>query len=380
MPLLKELRSLFRLIARTPRSDKAITFYSEEEGYFAYFEGLVEELTQHAGATICYLTSDAADPILATKSERVRAFHLDRLLPFYMLFCRCQVFVMTLTDLHRFHLRRSIHPVHYVYAFHALGSTHMVCREGAFDHYDSMLCPGPHHVREVRRREQLAGLRPKQLIEAGYPRLDRICRARRARAGSNEPPPARRIVLVAPSWHAGNLFDVCGVEPIEVLAAAGFHVIVRLHPETRKRAKALVAALASRFCGVDGVELEQSVLTDESLLRADVLVTDWSCVAFEFAFGTERPVIHVDVPRKVHNPRYQELDLEPFEVTMRSRIGVVVPPAEVARLGEVAARLVQERATWGPRIAELRAQHVFAPGQSARIGAEHILKLAGEQA
>ena len=32
------------------------------------------------------------------------------------------------------------------------------------------------------------------------------------------------------------------------------------------------------------------------------MVSDWSGVAMEFAFGLERPVLFIDVPRKTNNP------------------------------------------------------------------------------
>ena len=61
-----------------------------------------------------------------------------------------------------------------MYLFHALVSTHMMYRYGAFDHYDSILCVGPHQVAEIRKHEEINKLSPKRLIEAGYYRLERI--------------------------------------------------------------------------------------------------------------------------------------------------------------------------------------------------------------
>ena len=72
--------------------------------------------------------------------------------------------------------------MHYVYVFHSMGSTHMVDHENSYDHYDSLLCAGPHHVAEIRRREQLKGLPPKHLFAHGYPRLERLVEARRGGA------------------------------------------------------------------------------------------------------------------------------------------------------------------------------------------------------
>lgn len=61
--------------------------------------------------------------------------------------------------------------------FHGFASTHMVLREEALDHYDTIFCSGPVQIKEIRAREAMKGLPEKKLIDTGYGR-------RRAPAGS----------------------------------------------------------------------------------------------------------------------------------------------------------------------------------------------------
>jgi len=51
-------------------------------------------------------------------------------------------------------------------------SSHMIYRAGAFDHFDSILCVGPHHIDEIRAWEKLNGLPAKRLHQHGYAPLD----------------------------------------------------------------------------------------------------------------------------------------------------------------------------------------------------------------
>jgi YidC/Oxa1 family membrane protein insertase len=81
---------------------------------------------------------------------------------------------MTMMDLDNLQLKKSINPVHYVYLFHSLGSTHMVDHANSYDAYDSLFCVGPHHVNELRKREELQGLKPRLLFEYGHPRLENL--------------------------------------------------------------------------------------------------------------------------------------------------------------------------------------------------------------
>ena len=92
MRLIKEFAELWRMRFRTPPSDRAITFYSEHESYYAYFEGLVDALKARSDIRFCYVTSDPDDPILTATDSRIHAFYLDKLLPFFMKLVNCRPF------------------------------------------------------------------------------------------------------------------------------------------------------------------------------------------------------------------------------------------------------------------------------------------------
>ena len=72
---------------------------------------------------------------------------------------KATVMVLTMMDLGNLQLKTSINPVHYIYIFHSMGSTHMVDHANSYDAYDSLFCVGPHHVAELRRREALSGIK-----------------------------------------------------------------------------------------------------------------------------------------------------------------------------------------------------------------------------
>lgn len=334
------------------RDKKEIVFYSEGKNYFPYLEGLLRELDNS-----CYATSDLNDPALVMADT----FHIGKLLPFYMALANCRVLVMTMPDLNQFHIRRSIHPVHYVYVFHSLVSTHMIYRYGAFDHYDSILCVGPHQVEEIQKHEKLYGLKPKNLIEAGYYRLEKLYEAYKDYKKEDD----EINILVAPTWGPTNLLEICREELLNMLVRKGYKVTLRLHPETVKR---------HQFSTHDGVALETSVVDMDSLVKADILITDWSGIGLKYAFGTERPVIFIDTPPKVRNPRYRELDIRPVESYLRNKIGIIVPPNELGWI----PLLVRDFIAGGEYksfIPKVRDEYVFNFGKSSKIGADYIRSL-----
>lgn len=347
MDILKEIKDLKRV-------GSEVIFYGESRNYFPYLEGLYRELDGNAS----YITSDLGDPVLQIPNT----FYLDKLFPFYMVTANCKVLVMTMTDLNLFHIRRSFRPVHYVYVFHSLVSTHMIYRQGAFDNYNSILCVGPHQVSEIRRREELYNLTPKKLVEVGYYRLEKLYEAYKKYTKDSD----QITVLVAPTWGPSNLLNYCGEELLEVLLTRGYKVILRLHPETVKR---------RQFRSYDNVSLETSVVNMDSLVRADILITDWSGIGLKYALGTERPVIFIDTPPKVNNPKYKELGMEPIEMSLRNKIGTVVSLKDIRDIPGIIQGSLSNGTTWKNKLSKLRSEYVFNFGRASEVGAEYIREL-----
>lgn len=372
----RELSHYRRFTKKTPEEDKAIVFYAEHGGYYPNYEGLIEELTNNRKQTICYITSDPNDSILATENPRIKPFYIKKMLTFFMAFIKCRVFVMTLTDLNQFHLKRSANSVHYVYVYHAMVSTHMMYLPGAFDHYDSILCVGPHHIEELRKYEEMKGLPAKQMIESGYYRLERIYGKYRKYLETDYSLKNKATVLIAPSWGKGNVLESFGEHLVEMLLNRGLNVIVRPHPEIVRRTPELIDAIEKKFGENEAMTLEMSVSTDDSLLKADVMICDCSGVALEYAFGTERPVLFLDVPQKIRNENYQELGIEPIELYLRSKIGIVVSPENVDTVPEQIENLMAEKDEYQEKIAGLREKYVYAFGKSSKVGADHIINIA----
>ena len=372
----REFADIYRFFWKTPIGERSVVFYAEHEGYFAYFEGLIRELTELRGLTIAYITSDVKDPIFsmeAAKKGKIFPFYIRTLLPYFMLFVHSKVFVMTMTDLGHFHIKRSINQVHYVYLFHALVSTHMAYRESAFDSYDTILCAGPHQVAEIRQREKLKQLPPKNLMEAGYYRLERIYNS--YKNFKHKRRDDKKVILIAPSWGKDNVLEACGGYLIDKLLNAGYEVIVRPHPETIRRFPKLVDSFAVRFGNNDFFTLERSVASDDSILRADVLISDTSGITLEYSFGTERPVLFIDVPPKVRNENFRELEIKPIELALRDKIGIIVSPKKLDDIDQMIDNLISKKDDYQESIRVLRAQYVYAFGQSSKISSKYITDL-----
>ena len=368
----------YRRFQRLPPRDRNIVFYSETHQDWHHLQPLIDFLTERLTRTVCHVTSDSTVPLPSAPGLHGFRIGSGAICSWFFQTLKADVMVLTMLDLQNFHLKRSVHPVHYAYVFHSMGSTHMVDHASSYDHYDSLLCVGPHHVAEIRRREELHRLPPKHLFEHGYPRLERLVALAAGQAPA--PPPAHTTALLAPTWGEQSILHVCGEPLIAALLGAGIRVILRPHYQTTRLAPRLIEGLVARFGGDPNfrhvVRMEESA----SLFDSDVLICDWSAMAIEYALGLGKPVLFVDVPPRVRNPSYADLGLEPMEMRIRREPGAVLPLDRVAEAPRYVAELLRDPADLRKRNAERREAWVFNFGRSVEAGAREIARLADERA
>jgi YidC/Oxa1 family membrane protein insertase len=283
-------------------------------------------------------------------------------------------------DLGTFHIKRSRHQVHYIYVHHSIVSTHMIYRQGAFDNFDSILCVGPHHKEEIRATEDLYSLKPKILVKVGYGNLDSILLSTDSpddsAEGNTTVAAEGKRILIAPSWGENGLLESHGAELAEVLLGAGHHVIVRPHMMTIRQRPKLLNSLRERFASYPEFHLELGLSFQGTVGQADIMISDWSGAALEFAFGLERPVIFIDVPRKINNPDYQKIPCVPVEVMLRSDLGEVVSPDRLSDVPAIVDRLCQNPGLWQDRIRELRSRWIYNIRTSGKVAADYIAETA----
>lgn len=356
-----------------------IVIYSESGQDWHYFEPLVEVLNAELQKKVTYVTSDVTDAGLSRKHELFNAICIPAgfFLTLYFNMQKADVVVLTMMDLDNLQLKKSINPVHYIYLFHSLGSTHMVDHANSYDAYNSLFCVGPHHVAELRKRESIAGLPVRNLFEYGHPRLENLLAAASMPRDAHSGPP---VALIAPTWGDGSIFNTCGDELTGLLLEAGYHVIVRPHYQTLTLTPDVIKQLQAKYGDHEHFEYQDRMGESDTLFRSDVLISDWSAMAIEYALALEKPVLFVDLPRRVRNPDWQELEIEPLEASFRKLAGDIVSPQNLAEVPGKISRLLEAREEFQQAMQTLRPQMVFNIGNSIELGAREIARLADEAA
>jgi hypothetical protein len=361
----------YRQFQKLPPGQKRLVFYSEGAADWPHLEPLIREFGSD-GTRVTYLTSATDDPGLS--SGLVDASFIGAGMMRTILFrtMAVGVLVMTMPDLGVFHLRKSAHPVHYVYVFHAINSAHMIYLRHSFDAYQTILCCGPHHMRELRELEKLNGLQERKLIEHGYGRLDTLLATGELPGAETDRPAGPTRVLLAPTWSENGIVELCARELIEALLRAGFDVTFRPHPMSRRQSADKLIAIASAFSSHPSFALDDKIATHASLTASDVMITDWSGIAFEYAFALMKPILFIDTPPKVRNLDYREMTSPPLEVALRTELGGVLAVEDILDAPARIEGLVSGVRPHRELLLALRSQCVFNVGTSAKTGAEAI--------
>ena len=362
--------------------NKHIVFYSEKSGFYRYYKDLIAELLKRSNLTVHYITNDPKDVIfkVAETEPRIKPYYIGiKKLNILMMLLETDMFVMTTPELGKYYLKRSYvkKDIEYVYCPHDSMSSFYGFKEGAFDNFDTLLCVGEHFKKEIEKTEQVYGLKPKTLVEFGFPLADYLVKMgeeenlKRAKNGSDV-----KKILVAPSWQEDNLLDSCLDDIISGLYADGYKLIVRPHPEYIKRYGARLNKILDKYKDYDKEKLvfETDFSASESVYSSDVLITDWSGIGPEFCFATKRPAIFINTKEKCCNPNWGKIGMTPVEISLRKELGVCLEKSETKNIKVAVDELLKNGESYGNRISGIFDKFLYNHGCAAEAGAKYILR------
>ena len=354
--------------------EKQIVFYSEKNGFYKYFQNVIEAILRKTDIVIHYITNDPNDEVFNLASDNFQVYYIgENKLIVLMMKMEADIVVMTTPDLQKYHIKRSMvkSDIEYIYMDHAIGSVNMTFRKHAFDYFDTIFVPNDITFEEFRRQEEFYGLKKKELVKCGFGLIDNMIAAYEKSEKSKNGP---KEILIAPSWQQDNLLDLC-IEPVlEQLLGKGYHVTLRPHPQYVRHFEQKLLALRDKYSEYEDFTLQMDFSSNSTVFEADVLITDWSGIAYEYSFTTLKPTLFINTPMKVMNPDYQEIGLEPFDVIIRDQVGISVDVDKLEGLSEVTATLLNDESYSKESMAKIRDKYLYNVGNSGNIGADYIIK------
>jgi len=349
-----------------------IIFYSEGKQYWPVFSPIIKAL-ERKQVSCAYVSSDKDDPGLLHRSNYYACKYIGNLTmtSIYLNKLKAKFVGMTTPQLDVMMIRRSKHVQHYAHIIHAPIDV-FTYRKFAFDYFDSVFCSGSHQIEGIRKLEAKRGTSEKILLETGLTYYDAMLED----IGKFPKPEKKRsVVLVAPTWKEYSIINRLGIPFFEsLLRNNSYDVILRPHPQTYVSFPEVMDAIEKRFMDGSRLMIDRKPLATESMMKADLMISDLSGVFWDFAFLYGKPVLLLKTDfDNIEGFEGSELDYEMWEMRERSRLGKVFDENDVEHIGEIVNDTLQNPPAL--QLEELKNQAVFNFGKAGDIAANQIIEI-----
>lgn len=356
-------------------SGKKIVFYSEKNGFYKYYKDIIEEIIRRTNIVIHYITSDPEDDVFKLENEQFKPYYIgENRLIVLMMKMETDIMAMTTPDLENFQLKRSYvkKDIEYIYVPHDVNSSNLTFHKNALDHFDTIFASGPKNKAEIQEREQKFNLPGKNIVEWGSGVIDNMTKAY-AELLAEFDGEGKKTVLIAPSWQKDNILDSCIEKILDELKDSGHKVIVRPHPQYVRHFEPRLDELEQKY-SKDGIEIQKDFSSNSTVYTADLLVTDWSSIAYEYAFSTLKPVLFINTPMKIVNPDYKELDTVPIDIELRNKVGISLEETELDQIRLTVDKLLNDNRFSKEAMEQMRDNYIYNVGSSGKVGAKYIIQ------
>ena len=315
---------------------KPYVIYNEGNQYWTLFKPICDEFEKR-GVAVNYLTSSKTDPIFDQQYHFIKAEFIGE---GNSAFARLNlltagVVLMTTPGLQVYQLKRSKNVKHYAHILHAASDATMY-RLFGIDYFDSILLTGDYQKADIRQLEQQRGLPAKELETVGCTYLDmqfnRIC-------DIPEENPHNFTVLLSPSWGPSALLSRFGEKLLDPLTETGWHIIIRPHPQSKKSEPEMLKRLEDRYETNSNVEWDYNRENIYSMKRADIMISDFSGIIFDYTFLCDKPVMYVKAQFDLRPYDAYDLDHQLWQFDTLNKIGVELKEESFANIKEEIQKL-----------------------------------------
>lgn len=262
--------------------------FSDHKRYWNVFKPICNEFEKRE-TELVYYTCSPDDPVLSANYKFVKAeFIGEGNKAFAKLnFLHADIVIATTPNLGVYQWKRSKFVKCYVHVPHTVTDL-ADYRMFALDNYDAVLTTGQNQVNLIRKIESLRNIKKKELVTVGCTYMDSLLeKLNNAKSFSNE----KKIILIAPSWGPNGLLKKTGKELLSKLEKSDFEVIIRPHPQSLVSEIEMLKPLQENF---SCFEWNYDNDNFNILNKADIIITDFSGVIFDFGLVFNKPVIYTD--------------------------------------------------------------------------------------
>ncbi len=327
-------------------SYKTYVIYNEGNQYWNVFKPVADEFEKRK-IPLMYYTSSKTDPIFEQKYEFVTSEYIgEGNTAFAKLNMLSAGFVlMTTPGLQVYQLKRSKSVKHYSHVLH-MPNDATTYRLFGLDYFDSVLLTGDYQKDDIRTLEKNRGINSKDLVTVGCSYLDVL-----SEKINSIPAEENHVftVLVSPSWGEVGVLKRFGERLLDPLAATGWKIIVRPHPQSKKSEADMLKRLEERYKDNANVEWDYNRDNIYSMKKADIMISDFSGIVFDYTFLCNKPVMYVNTDMDLRPYDAYDLNKQLWQFSVLEKMGIKLEEKDFANIKEVI-----QNASDSPELAEQR--------------------------
>ena len=358
---------------KVDNSRLSFAVFSEGKRYWNVFKPICDEFEKR-GEKLSYLTSSEDDPAFREDYKNIEVKYIEQGNKAFLRLnvLKADIVLSTTPGLGVYQWKRSREVKKYIHILHA-PSDLTLYRMFGLDYYDAVLLSGDYQLKQIRELERIRNLPAKDLRMIGITYLDALLKRYQEEPLTEKD--GKTTVLLAPSWGKNAIFSKYGSRIIESLLNTNYSVIIRPHPQSYTSEKEIMDDIISRFPESDRIHWDRNSDNFESLKKADILISDFSGIIFDFALVFDRPVIYTepDFDKAVYDAWW--LEEEPWTFGALEKIGIVLNDDRIDCLSEVveeglsSTRLMEGRA-------EIRKETWANIGRAAELTVDYCIELS----
>ena len=347
-----------------------IAIFTDHKRYWNVFEPLLDEFEKRKQEVI-YMTCSEDDPAFNKHYEYItcefigegnKAFSKLNLL-------NASVVVSSTPSLGVFQWKRSKNVDYYIHVQHGANDISMYRMFGT-DHFDGLPLSGEYQVKQIRQLEQMRGIPEREAPLCGIPYMD----AMKKRLDAAGPvPPHERTVLMAPSWGKSGILSRFGEKLIDALISTGYKIIVRPHPQSYASEKEMLNKLMSKYTDESKVIWNRDNDNFEVLRQADILISDFSGIIFDFTLVFDKPLIYTDTNYDTSPYDVSWINETPWTFKILPELGLELNEGNVDRIKELIDRCIDDP-TFRKGRDKARAETWIPMGNGAELTVDFIIK------
>lgn len=341
--------------------------FSDHKRYWNVFKPICDEFEKR-GIDLIYYTQSEDDPCLSEKYNHVKAEFIGEgnkgFVKMNML--NAGTVISTTPGLDVFQWKRSKNVDKYIHIPHSFDIESY--RMFSLDHYDAVLTYGDHQIDFIRNIENLRPTtRRKDLVNVGATYFDNaiehIKTLEKHELNKDNP-----TVIVAPSWGPSSILSRFGDKLIQSLVDTGFKIIIRPHPQSFSSEKEILEPLIQRYKTIEWNRDNDNLAV---LNRADMLITDFSSVMFDWAFMFDRPFMYAETnfDTSIYDAAWN--DNTPWVLTTAENIGIKLKEENFSNLREIILEAVNNTSLASAR-RTLKDVCWTHQGESAKIIVDYL--------